>query len=147
MEVIVRAVLAAGNEVLLARVTGDPWFFLPGGHVEPGETAAAALRRELAEELGIRDLVVGDVLAIIENRYPDSHGDRHELNLVFDVSAPGVKVRSREPHLEFQWVERSRIHELDVRPSSVVPVLTGRLDGPRLRVLSDGFGTHGTVIR
>ena len=145
MELIARAVLATGADVLLARVTGASWYFLPGGHVEPGEPAAAALRRELAEELGVHDVVVGDVLAISENRYADSRGDHHELNLLFDVRAPGTQVRSSEPHLEFLWVPRSRIGELDVRPSAVRPLLSGALDGPRLPVLSDGFGSAGTL--
>ena len=145
MELIVRGLVRAGTEVLLARPSDDGWYFLPGGHVEPGEPAAVALRRELAEELGFGDAVIGGVLAISENRYADARGDHHELNLVFDVSTPGPEVRSSEPHLVFEWVDRSRVGELDVRPSSLAAVLTGAVDGPRLPVLSEGFGTHGTL--
>jgi 8-oxo-dGTP diphosphatase len=137
MELIVRAVVTNGSDVLLARVAGAGWWFLPGGHVERGERAGDALRRELAEELGWGEVEIGVVLAIIENRYADSGVDHHELNLVFGVRAPEVEVRSSEPHLEFDWVDRSRIAELDVRPSSVARLLTG--DGPGLPVLSDGF--------
>ena len=147
MELIVRAVLTTQTEVLLARSVGDSWWFLPGGHVEPGEAAADALRRELAEELGAHEFVVGDVLAITENRYTDSRGDHHELNLLFEVSAPRFEPRSREPHLEFQWVERSRILELDVLPTAVARVLSGALDGPRLHVLGDGLGEQARLDR
>lgn len=54
--VVAGAVMRSGR-LLLARRTYPPevagrWE-LPGGKAEPGEHAAAALRRELAEELGV----------------------------------------------------------------------------------------------
>ena len=51
------AVLVEGDRVLLAQRGKFPdrglWGF-PGGHVEPGETALEAARRELLEETGVR---------------------------------------------------------------------------------------------
>ncbi|WP_078970336.1 NUDIX hydrolase [Streptomyces natalensis] len=40
----------------------DTWWFTPGGGVEGTETREAAARRELAEETGITDAVLGPVL-------------------------------------------------------------------------------------
>jgi 8-oxo-dGTP diphosphatase len=48
---------------------GGQWEF-PGGKVEPGESEPAALRREIAEELGC-DVEVGDLLVRHTHRYPD----------------------------------------------------------------------------
>lgn len=44
------------------QVYPDRWD-LPGGHVEPGESGAAALSRELFEELGVGVDVVGEPFA------------------------------------------------------------------------------------
>lgn len=65
---IVTGMLVRGGRCLLVHRTPqrqwypDSWD-LPGGHVEPGESDAEALSRELLEELGVRVEVVGEPLA------------------------------------------------------------------------------------
>ena len=56
------AAIFRGNEVLIGRRGKSPrqdvWS-LPGGHIEAGETAAAAARREVMEETGIDCEILG----------------------------------------------------------------------------------------
>ncbi|MBB5182352.1 (deoxy)nucleoside triphosphate pyrophosphohydrolase [Catenisphaera adipataccumulans] len=49
----------------------DGWEF-PGGKIEPGESAPAALKREIKEELDT-DINVGELCAVSEYDYPDFH--------------------------------------------------------------------------
>lgn len=74
VHVAVGLVVNAEDEVLVSRRRpgghlGGLWEF-PGGKVEAGETAAAALRRELAEELGIDARLAFPVKKVL-HRYED----------------------------------------------------------------------------
>lgn len=74
LEVAAGVVFDEHGRVLIAKRPahlhqGDRWEF-PGGKLEPGETAAAALRRELREELAI-DIIDPTPLITIRHDYPD----------------------------------------------------------------------------
>ena len=74
VEVVAGVIRDARGRVLLARRTegrdlAGLWEF-PGGKHEPGESAEAALARELHEELGI-DADIGAALINVPQRYPD----------------------------------------------------------------------------
>ncbi len=85
----------AGGAVLLlrgcdpARPDAGFWWFTPGGGIDPGETAAAAARREVREETGLE---VGDLGDVVFRRITE-----------FDFE--GVHYRQRE---EFFWARCDR---------------------------------------
>lgn len=72
----VGAVIFRGEEVLLVLRGQEPargvWSF-PGGLVELGETLEEALRRELAEEVGITVKILG-ITAVLDRIYRDPDG-------------------------------------------------------------------------
>lgn len=74
IEVAAGVVRRADGRVLICRRTGrleGLWEF-PGGKLEPGETPAQCLQRELMEELDLR-VHAGDVLAEVEREENGAH--------------------------------------------------------------------------
>jgi 8-oxo-dGTP diphosphatase len=73
---VVAGIIRRGDCILICQrprsdAYGLQWEF-PGGKVEDGEDLAAALRRELEEELAIRAKIGGEVLRL-RHRYPDRY--------------------------------------------------------------------------
>ncbi len=108
--------------VLLCQSRKRGYYYLPGGHVEFGETAADALRREILEEMGI-PCTVGPPLQVHECAFHDGKVRRHEINIVFHVEHVGIAGSpqpdpppSAEKHIAFEWVPLAGIASLDVRP-------------------------------
>ena len=112
------------GKVLVVSQHGTSWS-LPKGHLDPGESALAAARREIYEESGIRDLELVRELGTYE-RYRigvDGGDDRSELKVItmflFRTSEKVLRPVDVE-NPEARWVERSKVaplltHEMDKR--------------------------------
>jgi len=126
---LVRGVLIADGRVLVAREIGADNTFLPGGHIERGERAEAALVRELQEEIGLEP-VVGQFLGAVEHVWPQDVRDNHEINLLFEIEIDRLNSNrppeSLEPHLEFLWVEPSRLADVNLQPFPLIDLFQQR---------------------
>src|SRR5699024_8695568 len=86
------------------------WEF-PGGKIDPGETPRDALRRELAEELGI-DVEAAEPLIAVPWTYS-------EKRIVLDawlVAAYAGEPRARE-HEALRWVDPADLARLPMPPA------------------------------
>jgi len=80
-----------GRVALVRHTYADHWY-LPGGGVKKGESIAAALTRELAEEVAIADAVIERVLGVYHSR-GEGKGD-HIVIFVVRTEASGVLART-----------------------------------------------------
>lgn len=90
-------------------IRGGVWE-LPGGKIDPGETAAQAAVREVREELDI-DICAGDSIGIAEDLDEDLTRERHVhveavmATLVGDAPADGARM--------WRWIPIDRLHEFE----------------------------------
>ncbi|MBR1922053.1 MAG: NUDIX domain-containing protein, partial [Kiritimatiellae bacterium] len=102
VETIARGVCVRDGRALLCRGKGAKSTYLPGGHIEFGETGAEALVREIKEETGL-DSTAGRLLGVVENTFLQK-GERHcEINLVYELALADGDVAAQESWIEFEW--------------------------------------------
>ncbi len=112
--VVVGAAIIVDQKVLAARRAGPPevagLWELPGGKVEPGETDEQALRRELAEELGIDAVVAGRVGRDIDL------GDNSLLRC-YQVEPAGGRRPEPTEHDALRWLDARELDTVDWLPA------------------------------
>lgn len=113
---VVCGVLTRGSSFLACKRSADAdqggLWELPGGKVEAGESDAVALRRELAEELGI-DVSVGQLVGESLHRYPSV-----AVLLVAYRCCSDDEPEMHE-HAEFRWVRPADAFELEWAPADI----------------------------
>lgn len=125
---IVRAVMIKDEKLLVAEYIGHH-YFLPGGHVEIGESAENALIRELREELGV-NCSIQQFLGVIENQWQDKEVLHHEINHIFEVESQDLHTdlppKSSESHLAFQWIDcnKEALNHYEIMPMPLVKEIT-----------------------
>ena len=112
IETIARGVCLREGRLLLCRAKGGTTTYLPGGHIEFGETGRQALVREVKEELGL-DAQTGRFLGVVENAFTQ-HGKPHaEINLVYElILPPDAEIAAREDWIAFEWRDRADLGDL-----------------------------------
>ena len=124
----VAAVVEREGALLLVRhqkPDRDPYWVLPGGRLEPGETIPECAGRELAEETGLKAGFSG-VLYVSEFM----REGRHTIDIVARMSLEGDGEASlgsdpevapgTEPTLrEVRWVSVEELREIELLPASI----------------------------
>jgi mutator protein MutT len=118
IETIARGVAIIDGELLLCRAKGGKSSYLPGGHIEFGETAREALVREIREEMGV-EAGAGKFLGALENSFMQ-HGRPHaEINLVFELKFKDKpEPAAKEDWIEFEWCKLSELEKANLLPKA-----------------------------
>ena len=119
IETIARGVCVADGKVLLCFPKDRRYAYLPGGHIEFGETGRVALVREMKEETGL-DATAGELLGVVESSFVQK-GERHcEINLIYKMGLEGLEgLESREDWICFDWVDCDKIDSVNLLPSEM----------------------------
>ena len=120
------------GRILLESLASAEIWGIPGGHLEPDETAEAGCLREYREELGL-DMQADGLVLIHENFWRDGDQAIREYCFYFRVrNASGalrslMDIRSQEDGLQFRWFRLDELETIEFVPIALRIVLT-RLD-------------------
>ena len=133
----VGAVVEQDGRILLVRHQKpgrDPYWVLPGGRLEPGETIPECAVRELAEETGLTARF-SEVLYVSEFMSEGRHTVDVTVRATADASEearlgndPEVEEGSEPTLAELRWVEASEIGEIGLLPAWIPARIVETID-------------------
>jgi len=124
IEIITRALILTKNRILLFKTKDNKHYSLPGGHLEFGESAVAALSRELREELGAKS-EIGSLIGVCEHVYPEKGKKHHEINLVLKAEIKKINLKGRERKLKFYLKDLKEFKKIYFLPKDLKMALIG----------------------
>ncbi|WP_232296972.1 NUDIX domain-containing protein [Candidatus Orientia mediorientalis] len=106
-----RGVIIDQGHILLCRTLDLPisFYFLPGSHVEHGESVETSILRELMEETSAH-FKIKRFLGCLEYSFEPGHSSichNHEYNFIFEAESESLqrnnKISQLEAHIELIW--------------------------------------------
>ncbi len=116
-EIIARVLVVKNGKILVCQAKERDYYFLPGGHVEIGETSKEAIKREMKEERGSR-LEDVSFIGVVENVFEERSKEHYEINIVFraEEKKSSKSESSKESHILFKFLDVKDFKKCDLRP-------------------------------
>ncbi len=122
IHVLSRAVIIDQGHILLCKTLDlkVAFYFLPGGHVEHGESVEMALLRELVEETGAQ-CRIKRFLGCLEYSFEPGHSSichNHEYNFIFEIESELKRndpIPQLEKHIKLMWMSIDMLNDIDFR--------------------------------
>lgn len=123
LRISVVALFVEGDDVLLLHQMTPPepdCWDLPGGGLDPAEDLIGGLRREVREEIGLRDFQVLRLLTVAEAFYPEGNGHQlHKLDIIYQCQAHPrpIEFETFDPQEVgsggIRWIPIQKLHSQD----------------------------------
>lgn len=128
-----RAIITQDDYFLLCKnpKASKTYLYLPGGHIEEGECAKSALKREMKEETSL-NFSVGEFLGVFEYQFfpQDPHlvCHTHEYNFLFSarceaLAPPALPPEPERDSVQFVWVHVKDFSAHTIYPEGIQKIL------------------------
>ena len=117
---IARGIIVNDEKILLCHNLTGGHYFLPGGHVEVGETPEETLKREMVEETGLEVTKIKFLLDF-PNIFLKNGANIKEVATIFLAKIASKEVVSKEDWIAFEWVPVESLTVINFKPTESGP--------------------------
>lgn len=112
--ITVKGILARNGKILLMKDEKGRWE-LPGGKIDFNEEPSETLKREFYEELGFKNISIGEVVNIWTFTVL-SEGKKYQfIVIVYVCDSQEYDIQTSEEHVAFDWVPFNDINSLNIK--------------------------------
>ncbi|MGU3369664.1 NUDIX hydrolase [Bacillus mycoides] len=122
----VRAICKHDNKILILQDEGEEYWYVPGGRVKMLENSEDALKRELAEEVGV-PIKVKRLIWSVENFFTLSERKFHEISFYYEVELHELPANGADQYILeeegrkylFKWVPVEELDAYNLQPAFI----------------------------